>query len=181
MSLPRLEAVRPVQFDARFADSEELGQAALSNAVWKYRDDEVWSRITSPEVIERTLAALLCMKDVNLAAVQRHRSALEDERVRTLEMGPEGRVAWRRALSEYRRWRVGSGNFGRAVDRALHEVRASLALLERDDSFVRASAREHRSRTHRMEAAIREHREATRRNDIDPEPHDYKLWSLVNR
>lgn len=190
MSLPRLERVAPVplprpadrigRFDARFADDEELGQAALRNAVPKYRDEEVWAQITSPETIERTLATLLCMRDVNLAAVHRHRAVLEDERLRTLELGAAGRVAWRRALAEYRRWRVGSGNFGRAVDRALSEVRVALSRLDRDDEFMRASARKHRSRTHRMEAAIREHRDATRRNDIDPEPHDYKLWGSLD-
>lgn len=153
-------------------NEHDFEQLLLKQAHPPARNRDIWSVLISTDLIERTQTVLAGMQARNRRAINRRSRELTEREAACHSNGKAGHAQLIDAKAEYHRWRLGADNFDHTVTQALNEVNAVLNTQRQPYNG--------RDPLGTALDAIREHREATAAAQLEPEPHDVKLWRTAD-
>lgn len=160
-------------------DDATLGELVLRNADARTRDPEVWSAVTAPDLIDRSLAVLRAMHQDNLAAMQTRKADHKRVQASCSKAGAGGRSTWLQANADYEQWRAGAAQLDGTLTRALGAVNAArkdrLQEAFAAKNFYRAAVRD-------LALAIHHHRDVTASvGDPVAVEAGRNLWGVLDR
>lgn len=166
-----------VQLSSSDIDDEALGELVIRHADIRHRDTGIWSAVTAPKIIDRTLAVLRALHQDNLAAMQSRKAENKRAQAACSAAGASGRSTWLRTNADYEQWRAEAAQLDGAVTRALGAV--NMARKDRLQEAAEAK-RVYRVVVRDLALAIHRHRDVTTRvAGIEPSSADLELWQVL--
>ncbi len=153
-------------------NERDFEQLLLKQAHRPARNPDIWRVLISADLIDRTRSVLAAMQARNRRAINRRSRELAEREAECRNNGKAGHAQLIDAKAAYHQWRLGADNFDHTVTQALAEVNAALHTRPRQPS-------RHDQLTTAIDA-IRQHREASEAAQLEPEPHDVKLWRTAD-
>lgn len=153
-------------------NERDFEQLLLKQAHRPARNPDIWRVLISADLIDRTRSVLAAMQARNRRAINRRSRELAEREAECRNNGKAGHAQLIDAKATYHQWRLGADNFDHTVTQALAEVNAALHTRPRQPS-------RHDQLTTAIDA-IRQHREASEAAQLEPEPHDVKLWRTAD-
>lgn len=158
-------------------DDTEFERLVIANAFRGNRDTTIWAALTSPEMIERTHNALLTASERNTAAISRRRQEWATFRAECFAQ-PIDKAQWLAKKRDYDAWHNRAANFARGVSRAVRDLNTIRARST--SAGVRYGTQYYRRRIRELALAIQAHRAALTDANLVAEPHDRRLWRILD-
>ncbi len=145
----------------------------------KYRDQDVWDLLTSPEHIERTRAVLTNMHQRTANTLRRKKSEREAFEQECRAGGAAGKAAWFESRPAYEDSRRRTAAFHQKVQQAISDIGKIQKRQNRSTAHEASNAA--RETLRQLSVGIQRHQARHAKSGTIADQEDYELWQLLDR